>query len=104
MIKEKFIEQINLMQEFNHKIDQIQEFGIDLVDTPLFDIPAKMFDNFIDSICTEDGGDIVYWWMYEDCKKVVYETLGTSEEKQEIPVETVEQLYDYLLKNEMFLI
>lgn len=103
MDRELFAKQINLMKSFNHKIDQIRDFGIDLVETPLFDIPAQMFDNFVDSVCTDEGADLVFWWMYEDVEKVIFEKIGEGEE-QKIPLETVYQLYEYLDKNDLFIV
>lgn len=103
MDRELFAKQINLMKSFNHKIDQIEDFGIDLVETPLFDIPAQMFDNFVDSVCTDEGADLVFWWLYEDVDKVICENIGEAEE-QKISLGTVYQLYEYLEKNKYFVI
>lgn len=88
------------MQSFNDKIDQFIELGMNLVETPLFDIPAKMFDNFIDSVCTEEGSDLVFWWLYEDVDKVIY---GLSNNEENFSLDTIDQLYDYMDKNKLFL-
>ena len=92
----KFVEQIEAVQEFNKVIDQLYEFKIDLVETPLHDLPSRMFDNFINVICTEDGQDLVFWWLYEDVPKVIWEN------EKEIPISTVDDLYDYLKTNNLF--
>lgn len=97
MTKEQFIKQIELMQSFNDTIDQFVELGMNLVETPLFNIPAEMFDNFIDSICTEDGSELVFWWMYEEVDKVIYV------DGKEIHLDTLDQLYNYLRENNLFL-
>ena len=88
MDRELFAKQINLMKSFNHKIDQIRDFGIDLVETPLFDIPSQMF---------------VFWWMYEDVEKVIFEHDEEGNEKK-IPLETVYQLYEYLDENDLLIV
>ena len=103
MTKEQFVKQINLMQSFNAKVDQLNDFGINIVDTPLFDIPAQMFDNFIDSACTDEGADLVFWWMYEDVEKVIFEHDEEGNEKK-IPLETVYQLYEYLDENDLLIV
>ena len=37
-----------------------------------------------------DNNDTIYWWLYEDVKKVYYI------DDEEIDLTTIEQLYDYL--------
>lgn len=103
MDRELFAKQINLMKSFNYKIDQIKDFGIDLVETPLFDIPAQMFDNFISAVCTDEGEDLVFWWMYENVEKVIFEHDEEGNEKK-IPLETVYQLYEYLDENDLLIV
>lgn len=103
MDRELFAKQINLMKSFNYKIDQIRDFGIDLVETPLFDIPAQMFDNFISAVCTDEGEDLVFWWMYENVEKVIFEHDEEGNEKK-IPLETVYQLYEYLDENDLLIV
>lgn len=103
MDRELFAKQINLMKSFNYKIDQIKDFGIDLVETPLFDIPAQMFDNFVSAVCTDEGEDLVFWWMYENVEKVIFEHDEEGNEKK-IPLETVYQLYEYLDENDLLIV
>lgn len=96
MDREVFVEQLNFMQSFNTKIDQLKDLGIDLINSDLYELPAKMFDNFIYSICTEEGSDLVFWWLYEDVEKVLIEN------DKKITLNTVYQLYDYLTENKLF--
>ena len=103
MDRELFVKQIQLIQQLNTKTDQLKDIGINIIESPLYDIPAKLFDNFIETICTDDGVDLVFWWLYEDVDKVICENIGEAEE-QKISLDTVYQLYEYLEKNKYFVI
>ena len=65
----------------------------------------QLFDNFIETFgFTDEGSDLFYWWMYEDVEKVIYEKpepdlFNNSEEKIEVKVETIDELWDYMTKN-----
>ena len=88
--KDQFVKQINLILEFNAKIDQLKDLGIDLIETPLCDIPMRLFDNYVETICTEQGSDIVFGWLYEDYKKD--------------ELNTVYKLCEYLNDNKYFIV
>ena len=103
MDRELFVKQIQLIQQLNIKTDQLKDIGINIIESPLYDIPAKLFDNFIETVCTDDGVDLVFWWLYEDVDKVICEHIGEAEE-QKISLDTVYQLYEYLEKNKYFVI
>ena len=103
MDRELFVKQIQLIQQLNIKTDQLKDIGINIIESPLYDIPAKLFDNFIETVCTDDGVDLVFWWLYEDVDKVICENIGEAEE-QKISLDTVYQLYEYLEKNKYFVI
>jgi hypothetical protein len=65
----------------------------------------QLFDSFIEACgFTEEGIDLFYWWMYEDVEKVIYESpepdlFNKSPEKTEVSVKTLDELWDYILKN-----
>ena len=41
-----------------------------------------------------DEGDYIGWWLYEDVEKVIYLEDGTERR-----LDTIEELYDFLLEN-----
>ena len=96
MDRELFVKQINLIQQLNTKTDQLKDIGINIVESSLYDIPAKLFDNFVEAVCTDEGTDLVFWWMYEDVDKIIYE------DEKEIHLDTVYQLYEYLTEHNLF--
>lgn len=92
----KFVEQIETAKQFDELINTLYKFGIDLIESPLYNLPSKMFDNFVKTICNEDGGDLIYWYLYEDVPKIIWEN------EKEIPINTIDDLYDYLKTNNLF--
>lgn len=97
--KELFIEQIKLAKEYDKYLDSIDNnLKIDLFETPLHEIPMKMFDIFIESHFTDEGQDLIYWWMWEDVPKVLYFDTIFGESK--IDLENIEDLWRYLESDE----
>lgn len=92
----KFIEQIETVQKFNKVVDQLQELNVDIVESSLYELPCLMFDNWAKSICTDEGQDMIFWWLYEDVPKIVWEN------EKEIDIDTIDDLYDYLKTNDLF--
>ncbi len=95
MTKEQFIKRMNLIQNFQSEqqtlsvlIDKITD-GYNIVT-----IGDYLVDEIINMI-EEDLGynDILAWWLYEDVDKVIYDN------EEEISVRTLEELYDYMIKN-----
>ena len=72
MTKEQFIKRMNLIQNFQSE--------------------QQTLSVLIDKI-TEGYNDILAWWLYEDVDKVIYD------KDKEISVRTLEELYDYIIKN-----
>lgn len=97
--KELFIEQIKLAKEYDNYLDSIDnDLKIDLFETPLYQTPMKMFDIFIESHFTNEGQDLIYWWMWEDVPKVLYFDTMFGESK--IDLENIEDLWRYLESDE----
>lgn len=95
MTKEQFIKRMNLIQNFQSEqqtlsvlIDKITD-GYSIV--TIGDYLVSEMINMIE----ENLGymDILAWWLYEDVDKVIYDN------EKEISVRTLEELYDYIIKN-----
>lgn len=90
--------QMDMMQKFDEYIDSIaHKLKIELYETPLFEYPSNMFDNFIYSHFTEEGSDLIFWWMYEDVPKIIYQDTIFGE--VETNIEDIEDLWKYLISN-----
>ena len=101
MKKENFVKAIELMKAFNDKVDLLSDnLEINIIESDFYSIPAQLFDNFIESVCTEDGAELVFWWMYEDVEKMIYESDESSEKVYHL--DTVDDLFNYMCQNNYF--
>lgn len=101
MKKENFVKAIELMKALNDKVDLLSDnLNINIIESDFYSIPAQLFDNFIESVCTEDGAELVFWWMYEDVEKVIYESDESSEKVYHL--DTVDDLFNYMCQNNYF--
>lgn len=95
MTKEQFIKRMNLIQNF-HSEQQTLSVLIDKITDgySIVTIGNYLVSEMINMIEEDlDYRDILGWWLYEDVEKVIYD------KDKEISVRTLEELYDYLIKN-----
>lgn len=95
MTKEQFIKRMNLIQNFQSEqqtlsvlIDKITD-GHNVVTIGNY-LVSEMINMIEEDL---DYRDILGWWLYEDVEKVIYD------KDKEISVRTLEELYDYIIKN-----
>lgn len=82
---------INLQQEFVKEWDKNSVLNIE---SKLYDIPLIMFDTCINSVLTETGADLLFWWLYEDVDKIIY-----LKENKRRDVNKLDDLLDYMYEN-----
>ena len=82
---------INLQQEFVKEWDNNPALNIE---SRLYDIPLIMFDTCINSVLTETGANLLFWWLYEDVEKIIY----TEGDEIETDLTELDDLLDYLYK------
>ena len=97
MSKEKFVEALLKYQNFLDVSDRLVDLGIDLAEGPITIAIDTLLDAWIDSITGEAGSDLIYWWLFEDVTKEIYE-----DDKVIATLDTVEDLYDYMKENNYF--
>lgn len=90
------------LEDFKHLIDHKIKFdndlelierltGIRLIDSDLITDSYNIFDAAIALSFTEEGQDLVFWWLYEDVPKIIYI------EETKIDVEDIEDLWNYMM-------
>ena len=95
--KEKFTKRIKVMQDYFKEINSIQQIINKITDGYASvvigeEVVCELIDSIVDDLeLTNDGDDILRWWLYEDVDKVIYY------KDKEISVRTAEELYDYLV-------
>lgn len=97
MSKEKFVSTIDYYQNFLDKADKLEALGINLYDGPLVESIDFVFDAWINEITGEAGSDLIYWWLFENVEKAIYE-----DNKVIATLDTVEDLYNYMKENNYF--
>lgn len=97
MSEEKFVETLLKYQNFLDVSDRLMDLGIDLAEGPITEAIDTLLDSWIDSITGEAGSDLIYWWLFEDVEKKIYE-----DDKVVATLDTAEDLYNYMKENNYF--
>lgn len=97
MSEEKFVETLLKYQDFLSISDQLMNLGIDLTEGPITMAIDTLLDSWVDSITGEAGSDLIYWWLFEDVKKEIYE-----DDKVVATLDTAKDLYNYMKENNYF--
>lgn len=90
---------ISLLQERNeqdNRLDILSSAGINIFGSALIDYGTRMFERLINSYFTEEGADWIFWWLYEKNRNP--EMKAWDENHNEIPMETMEDLWNYVEK------
>lgn len=107
--KDCFIKYIEQYQRFSKAFERIEEalmgkkYSSNMYESDWYDSVGAMLDIFLNSHFTEEGCDIINWWMFEDVDHIIYQTVdsdlfnGRTEIQHD--VNNIEDLWNYLLKN-----
>lgn len=98
-------------------LDQTFKNGIERIETAISGSPysisglwesdwvlahEKMFDTFLNSYFTENGIDLLYWWLYEDVDKIICQKINSDlfedEKEIEFDVNSIDNLWNYMIK------
>jgi hypothetical protein len=106
--KEQFIKFITEYKNFEEAIDRIDQavsgrsWGLNLFECDWYNSVGIMLDTFLDSHFTNNGCDLVTWWLFEDVDKLITQKvdpdLFNGESEIEYDVEDIEALWDYIQK------
>ena len=92
--KEEFIELLREQDAQEDRINALSSMGLYIFDSPLIEYGNKMFARLIKAYFTEEGVEWIYWWLYE--KDGDPEMKAWDENHNEIPMETMEDLWNYV--------
>lgn len=102
--KEEFCKFINNYLEFSNSIEKIGEVitgkKYSLYEIDWIDAVGKMVDCFVDSHFTEQGGDWIFYWLWESVedKKVIIDDKDMfGDKKKEYHLNSIDELWDFLL-------
>lgn len=92
--KEEFIKLLMEHDDQEDRIDTLSSLGLDVFDSPLIEYGNMMFERLIKAYFTEEGVEWIFWWLYE--KDGDPEMKAWDENHNEIPMETMEDLWNYV--------
>ncbi len=93
---EEFKSAINSLSKINNFIDNLEQITkLNISESDLVQETWKLFDLFINSHFTEEASDLIFWWIYEEVPKVIYQDSIFG--KDEINVENIEDLWKYMI-------
>lgn len=106
--KKEFFKFINSYKEFSDGIKRFEKaitgskYSCNLFETDWGDAVGKMLDAFLDSHFTNDGADLLIWWLFEDVDKIITQTVNPDlfhgKSEIEYNVNDIEDLWNYLIK------
>jgi protoporphyrinogen oxidase len=67
--KKEFVKCIKKYKEQENNLDKLVNCGFDISDSEVIDFGFVMFDMLINTHFTEEGCDLIYNYLFEDCKK-----------------------------------
>jgi len=98
--KEEFIKYLNEWKSFETSIDAIgicvfaNEYSV--WETKFADAAGKMLDIFINSHFTEEGSDLINWYLFESVQKTITIPETLFEPSKKISLESLDDLWDFL--------
>ena len=106
--KKEFIEFINAYKKYESGVDRFdmsitgKAYPSILSDTDWGQAVGIMLDCFLCSHFTEDGVDIIDWWLFEEVNHVITQTIDSDlfhvKSEIEYDVNDINDLWEYLYK------
>ena len=106
MTLKEFTKGIEFIQEFDSLIYHLEGFiNVELSESKLVNTTYELFNLFMGEYFTENGLDTILWWLYDSCPKIIYFEEDTlfGEEKHELELNTIEDLWNYLNSDKTYL-
>lgn len=96
--KEVFIDTLKVYKSGVDFLRKMDDEGLDLYETPLTRSADALFDAWLNQITNDDGVDLIYWWLFEDTEKELYD------DDQNVIAKLTDEttLYDYMNENGYF--
>lgn len=96
--KEVFIDTIKVYKSGVDFLRKMDDEGLDLYETPLTASADTLFDSWLKQVTNNDGIDLIYWWLFENTEKELYD------DDQNVIAKLTDEatLYDYMNENGYF--
>ena len=94
MEKCNFVAMINAIEKYDAEVERWADFGIELYELPICEIPWEIINMYLKEMFNKDGVDWINWYIYERKSIVTGEVLPCwDEEGKEFYVNTPEDLW-----------
>ena len=94
MEKCNFVAMINAIEKYDAEVERWADFGIELYELPICEIPWKIINMYLEEMFNEDGVDWINWYIYERKSIITGDVLPCfDEEGKEFYVNTPEDLW-----------
>ena len=94
MEKCNFVAMINAIEKYDAEVERWADFGIELYELPICEIPWELINMYLEEMFTKDGVDWINWYIYERKSVITGEVLPCwDEEGKEFYVNTPEDLW-----------
>lgn len=98
MTKEEFVHMINLAEKFSKEVDRWCDFGINVLESPIGNIPWEIFNVWITEHFDASGLDWIDWYLFERISIPSGKLLACfDEEGKEFYIKTPEDLWDIVI-------
>lgn len=102
MTKEQFVRMVDAAEAFDEEIERWNDFGIELFELPIGEIPWEMFNCWLDITFNSDGKDWINWYLWERKNVFTGEVLPCWDENdQEFYVNTPEDLWKLVEQHQL---
>jgi alkyl hydroperoxide reductase subunit AhpC len=82
---------------FFNRLEKLEELGVDLFDGPISQATDTLFDYWTRQVANDEGQDLIYWWMFDDVEKKIYDDNGNMTDD----IEDVMDFYNYLKREKL---
>lgn len=79
-------------------LESLSDLNVDLFETPICSSHDTIFDEWLNLSFNEKAIDLIYWWLFEDVEKVII-----NEDESKTSIETLEELYNFIVENKWML-
>lgn len=102
MNKEIFVRMMTAAEDFSVETDRWSDFGIEIYELPIGEIPWEMFNCWQDSNFTLEGKDWIGWYLWERKSIITNKVLPCFDENNnEFYVNTPEDLWELVEKHQL---
>ena len=94
MEKCNFVAMVNAIEKYDAEVERWADFGIELYELPICEIPWELINMYLEEMFTKDGVDWINWYIYERKSIITGEILPCfDEEGNKFYVNTPEDLW-----------